>query len=104
MTETDSLIERYCNSTTPDNLIVEGNELYVKFASDISLQHNGFRFTWNAVQAGKKVQRFIASHEKWMNHNRLLSGFELVVQKLIECGCYFLVICRNAKCFVLIGA
>lgn len=55
MRETDSLIDRYCNTTAPDNVIVEGNELYIKFSSDKGLQHNGFMITWSAVQAGKML-------------------------------------------------
>ena len=49
--------EKYCGSSMPSPIISSGNTMTVVFHSDYSVNRNGFKATWEAVETSGKVFR-----------------------------------------------
>ena len=52
-----SVEEKYCGSSKPSPIISSGNTMTVVFHSDYSVNRNGFKATWEAVETSGKVFR-----------------------------------------------
>ncbi|EEB19379.1 conserved hypothetical protein [Pediculus humanus corporis] len=69
----DRTLGRFCGSKIPHNIIATGNQIYMVFKSDTSVQRKGFRATHTTVcgghlQATNRVKHFY-SHSKYGDHN-----------------------------------
>ena len=53
--ESGQLIGRLCGSTLPEAITSSGNNLWLKFHSDGSVQNHGFRATYTTTNSGSVI-------------------------------------------------